>query len=116
MNDLTAHLTELDNQIGFQERNRLGTQERVSAINQALFIAYGLLQGSPIIKTNNTITVASSVATPPSDFNEGVVLYMGDSNTYDTSSPVVELNDAYFGRLDSSDSDFFTQNFNATCT
>lgn len=113
MNSLNDILTELDNQIGFQERNRLSTQERTAAINEALQIEYRLLQGAPMLRRYGTITVSSNVATPPSSFNEGVVLYMGDGSTYDGSTEIEELPMDKFGRMDSGDIDYFTQNYDA---
>lgn len=113
MNSQTEILTELDNQIGFQERNRLGTQERTASINEALQIEYRLLQGAPMLRRNTQLLVANSLATPPTDFNEGAVLFLGDSSTFDNSQEVFEVPMDKFGRLDSGDSDFFTQNYDS---
>ena len=115
MNTLTQILTELDNQIGFQERNRLGTQERIAAVNQGLQIIYGLLEGSPIIKrSGSTVVDVNNIGTVPTDFNEGIVTYMADTDTFDDSTEVFELDNADFGKVDSTDLDYFTQNYSAT--
>lgn len=110
MSSFTDIKSELNNQIGFTESNRFGTTERESAINQSLPIIYGLLTGSNIIKRSGTISVSSSVATPPSDFNDGTVLYMGDASTFENSNPIWELPRDKYGRVDSTDDDYFVVN------
>jgi len=110
MSNLNAIRKELDNTIGFAERNRLTEDARTAAINESLGIIYGILMGSPILKRTTTINVDSSKeAIPPTDFNDGSILYVGDNSIYDNSNEIVEVDRQVFGRLTSDDKDFMTR-------
>ena len=121
MNTLQEIQSELDIVLGFSEQVRLTTEKRTAAINQSLIILYGLLSDSPILKNSTTITLDSSeavsptqaIASPPSDFNDGTVLYMGDSSTWNNSSEVYEVDGQRYGRWDSEDYYVFTREYNA---
>lgn len=115
MNTLEDLLTELDYQLGFSEQVRLTEAKRIAAINQALSIEYNqLLSGSNLLKAVTTITVSSSKASPPSDFNEGTILWVGDTSTYDDSDEVYEVDEQTFNRWDNDDVDFITQRYDST--
>lgn len=109
MSTFTQHRTELSNQLGLTETQRFSQQERDAAINQSLNITFGLLAGSPILKRSGTVTIEDGVAEPPDDFNEGAVYFMGTTDDFDSAYECVELDNAQFGRADSTDSDYFTQ-------
>lgn len=114
MSNLNDIKKELDNTIGFSERNRLTEDARTAAINESLGIIYGILMGSPILKRTTTISVdTNKEATPPSDFNDGSIYYVGDSNTYDNSNEVVEVDRQVFGRLTGDDKDFMTRDLDS---
>lgn len=115
MNTLEQLLTELENQLGFAEQVRLSEAKRIAAINQALSIEYNqLLSGTSLLKKVTTLTVASSTATPPTDFNEGTVLYCGDTSTFDASDEVYEVDEQTFNRWEDEDVDFMVQRYNTT--
>ena len=115
MSNLNDIKKELDNTIGFSERNRLTEDARTAAINESIGIIYGILMGSPILKRTTTISVDSSKqATPPSDFNDGSILYVGDNSIYDNSNEIVEVDRQIFGRLTSDDKDFMTRALDAS--
>jgi len=117
MNTLSSILIELDSAIGFSEQARLTEGKRISGINQALLILYGMLIDSPILKRSSTITLSNvgvilpttANATPPPDFNDGTVLYMGDSPTFEDSDEVYEVDGQIYGRYDNEDYIVFTR-------
>lgn len=115
MNQLVDLQGALDSTLGYSERNRLTPEVRDGAINEALKIVYELLSTSNLIKAPATnVAVASGLATPPSDFNEGTVLWMGDSPTYTHSDEVLEVDEQGFGRWDNNDIDVFVQRYNTS--
>ena len=119
MNILTDIQAALDDAIGFSELVRLTEEKRIAGINQALLIEYGMLADTPILKRNALITLSNvgvvspttAKATPPSDFNDGAVLYMGDTNTFENSDEVYEVDGQIYGRYDNEDYIIFTREF-----
>lgn len=117
MNELTDILSALDDAIGFSEQVRLTESKRIAGINQSLLILYGMLTDSPILKRASTITLTNvgvvpptqAKATPPSDFNDGAVLFMGDSSTYENCDEVYEVDGQQYGRYDNEDFIVFTR-------
>ena len=114
MNTTSQLLTAQDGYLGFAERNRLTPEKRLDSINTALGIVYDMLTTSSIIKKTSTISVVSNEADPPDNFNEGTVLYIGDSSTFNSSSKIFEVNEQEFGRLDDVDENYFVQRYDDT--
>lgn len=114
MNTLSQLITSQEQYLGFSERNRLTEEKRIAAINTALKIVYGLLANSSILKKTSTVICSSNTASPPSDFNEGNILYMGDASTFDNSDEIYEVDEQVFGRLDDNDDEFFVQRYNSS--
>jgi len=114
MNTLSSLQTQLDSYLGYSEQVRLTPEQRLAAINESLKIVYGLLAGTNLLKKTGTITATSGVATPPTDFNEGSVLYLGDSSTFENSSEILEVDEQDYARLADGSADIFVQRYNSS--
>jgi len=121
MNTFNELQTALNRTLGFSEKLRFQEDDRKDAINQALQIIYGVLTDNNIIRKTTTITCAPTgdptlgdgVADLPADFLEGTILYVGDTNDYDSSDEIIEVDAQTFGRYTSSDQYVCFQDYDA---
>lgn len=120
MNTLAQIQDVLNDKLGFSEQARLTEPKRRNAINEALFIVYGLLIDSPILRRSGLITLSTdgvvspttAFGLPPSNFNDGSIIYLGDSNIWDQSNEVYEVDGQSYGQYTNEDYIVFTKDYN----